>query len=408
MKHKVLIISQKMDKAEDYSHPNAEIHLVYHLDKFSQLEEIQDYNLIILNFDAFNQNQDSLKEIEYRFQKKLIEFFKNGGTLCLLHYKEPNISAVFGVKYLSSFGIGSNRDEDPNVDLIVLRNEFNTFLTRWGASHYTFVRRGPIVLSGICDVKKDTIELMGFSFPVKKGRILCLPFQNTPNKSQIDAVNSLVDSILTYLSSSNVQFPKWAGEPFFDEELSLNESIETHKNELKKLDDKINIYNQVKTLMLLRNYELEDFTVIFLQENLSLRINRNERFIEDFWIQNNDGDNIIIGEIKSFTKGFKKTGIYSICSHREENNLEEDFPALLIVNQNLQAGSWKLKEQPILQKDYELSFKENVLICRTEDLVRLWKGLNIGKFSTEEVLNLLINSKGWIEINKSLEVKIHH
>ncbi|MCJ7533617.1 MAG: hypothetical protein MUO64_21655 [Anaerolineales bacterium] len=125
--------------------------------------------------------------------------------------------------------------------------------------------------------------------------------------------------------------------------------------------------------------------------------------MEDFWLLNDKNEKAVIVEVKSMVKGFKKSAIFSLYNHREENKIDESFPALLIVNCNLQAGSWNDKDRQIDKQDYEVAAQNNILILRVEDLVRLWDAVNKGKLKPEEVLALFTSKKGWLQVNRSLE-----
>ena len=103
-----------------------------------------------------------------------------------------------------------------------------------------------------------------------------------------------------------------------------------------------------------------------------------------------------------------KSAIFSLYNHRETNGLDETFPAVLIVNCNLQAGSWKEKDRPIDKPDFQVATKNNILIVRIEDLLRLWDLMQIEKITSEEIFNLFFHEKGWLQVNPDLEIKINH
>ena len=103
-------------------------------------------------------------------------------------------------------------------------------------------------------------------------------------------------------------------------------------------------------------------------------------------------------------KGFKKSAIYATYNHRESNDLEDNFPALVIVNHHLQANTWKEKNKPIDKQDYELAAKDNILILRVEDLVLLWDAYRKEQIDKQTILNYIIQNRGWMKVDQNLKI----
>lgn len=120
---------------------------------------------------------------------------------------------------------------------------------------------------------------------------------------------------------------------------------------------------------------------------------------------NDSGEKVAIAEVKSYVKGFKRGGVYSIYNHRETNKLDEDFPAILFANCNLQAGSWNNKDRPISKQDYEIAAQNSILILRIEDLVRMWDVFRKGIIDKQKILNILTNFKGWLSVDSNFQIK---
>ena len=157
----------------------------------------------------------------------------------------------------------------------------------------------------------------------------------------------------------------------------------------------------------LREYNFETAVPKFLKDNIGLSIIRNDICNEDFWITDTNGEKQVICETKSYLRGLKKTGIYNIFTHRESNDLDEDFPALLIVNPHTVASCWKEKIQTIPPQDYKLAVKNNVLIMRIKDLLFFWNLIIEGKKTKDDLFSLITNEKGWLEVNKEGKIISH-
>lgn len=106
-------------------------------------------------------------------------------------------------------------------------------------------------------------------------------------------------------------------------------------------------------------------------------------------------------------RGFKKTGIYNLYTHRETNDLDDDFPALLIINAHTIANSWKEKIQKILPQDYKLAVSNNILIITIEDILYFWDLIIKGEKNKEDLMSLLLTEKGWLEVTQKGEIKVH-
>ncbi len=139
---------------------------------------------------------------------------------------------------------------------------------------------------------------------------------------------------------------------------------------------------------------------------MELKIFREEKFKEDFWLVDESEDKIAIAEIKSANKGFRRDMIFRVLDHKSENELAENFPTLLFVNCNLQAGSWKDKEKSLSKDEYDFAANHDVLVIRIEDVVRLWELKRLRKITKEEILNYLLIAKGWLYVNPKLEIEV--
>ena len=165
-------------------------------------------------------------------------------------------------------------------------------------------------------------------------------------------------------------------------------------------------FEEAKAILFQSKYALERTVPDFIQNRLNIQTFRDEKHKEDFWILNQEAGKTIIAEVKSAIKGFKKSMVYDLFNHRDENNLDESFPALLVANCNLQAGAWEDKDRIIDKQDYQVAAQNNILILRVEDLVRLWESMRNGIHSQKEIYELLISENGWLEVTQDLNIRI--
>ncbi len=265
------------------------------------------------------------------------------------------------------------------------------------------VREGEKV---ICKTEK---VVLGFSAKVEKSQIIYLPFyRNVLDKNELkEGFQSLIDSLLTFISVSQTDIPFWAKEnPFFTEEKSLLKEKEVLQKKLAEKVTELEIFDKAKSLLFCREYTLENFLINFLISELDLKIYRKETFDADFWLVDKNDEKIAIAEIKSAVKGFKKAMIYKLLNHRHDYEKPDDFPSLLFVNCNLQAGKWSDKDRPINAEDYREAARNNVLVIRVEDVVRLWQMKRLGEINKEKILEKFLTEKGWLQVSANLEIQV--
>jgi len=356
---------------------------------YSTLPRLANYTLVILDYAAFIDSGNSYAEQQKLFEKQMIEALDFGTNFCFVHYNEAVPEAdlrafntgrmnanqfkslqaqQIGFKCLAPFDIRPTKVEAIIPEGKILRKELKPFLDRWGASHNLFESYGEYKIDDVISIIENV--MIAFALRSRKGSLIYLPFQRYDAGHQhfLDGLESLIDCLLTYITKTLTETPVWGHEPFLEEEIELRQECVSLENKLKEAQEKLIPFVESKALLFQSEYILENTVPAFLDQ-MGVSTFRDERHIEDFWILNDSGEKAVIAEVKSMVKGFKKSAIFSLHIHREENMLDESFPALLVVNCNLQAGSWKDKEKPIDKQDYQVAAQNNILILRVEDLV---------------------------------------
>jgi hypothetical protein len=312
-----------------------------------------------------------------------------------------------GYRWLDRFSIKPIQTDYLLLSGKLHRTEFKRFLDKWGTSHNFFSTYNKAKFDDVILAIDD--HVMAFSLNVRNSRIIYLPFQRDFSRKDdfVDAIQTLIDALLTYITRSLTELPSWASQPFFQEEANIQSDCDELERKLEETREHLQIFEEAKSLLFQSEYELESLIPKFIVQNLEILTERDEKYKEDFWILNRDEEKAIISEVKSVVKGFKKSAIFSLYNHRETNGLDEDFPAVLVANCNLQAGSWEDKDRPIDKQDFQVAAQNNILIVRIEDLLRLWDLRRSEKISSEEIFNLLLNEKGWLQVNPDLEINVN-
>jgi hypothetical protein len=227
---------------------------------YLSLKRLSNYDLVILDYKPFN-GQQLKQDI---FDKQISEALKVGTSFCFLHYDEPvvdinnaNQTEQFLNEYLGfrrAISVGYpvyNKYHQPNI--VVKKQEFNTFGERWGISRTTFnlLDEGIDYYDEIFLINNN---LSGFSYKQDLGRIIFLPCQRdlTRLDDLEDCLKTLINSILNYLRKLESTIPKWANTPLFDSETSIFDELEKTKQKLKDLEMSLEPFQEVKSLPFLR------------------------------------------------------------------------------------------------------------------------------------------------------------
>jgi len=391
------------------------------LQDYGTLKRLTDYTLVILDYAPFASSVGGPADKQNVFYKMTAEALDEGTTFCFVHcdesvpeynqyssstgyMEEEHIVACrerqLGFRWLNIFSVRPLHCREPILWGDVKRAEFRPFLQKWGASHNYFSTYGERKLDDIIYQMQE--HPVAFSMKARRGRIMMMPFQRDFDRPDDlkDAIYTLVDCLLTYITKSLTELPDWAQTPFFTAEKTVYDECQELEQRLDERRKALEPFVAAKELMCQAEYTLERTVVAFITQHLRLRTERNEQFKEDFWILNASGERVVLGEVKSYVKGFKRSGIYSVYNHRETNKLPPEFPALLVVNAHMQAASWEEKDRPIDKQDYEIAgqAQTNVLVVRIEDLVRLWDALRAGRLTPETILEALTTKRGWLEV----------
>lgn len=409
MSYKILIFGKTTIKSihhNDIDHDNAEIIISNYPNDRDELQQLDKYDIIITDLDTFTDGRSYRVGDEAIFRKSIKRAFNRGVYLCFLHYKSDlNRSSSYGLKVLQSKDVDVNKSAEIIIDGTIKNNLFRYYLNHWGATYLYFSATDANTFEDIIYQDKSDTESLAFTLKENNGLYIYLPYQINHDDlaANTDAIYSLIDVLLNFKSKKATYLPDWAEDPYFKEEVKISKELEDLRTKVENTKNELEKFTEVKSLLTSREYDLENRIPKFLQEYLSLNIHRDEKFNEDFWILNEKDEEEVICEVKSVSKGFRKSFIYKLYNHRDEYNLDEKFPGLLVVNHHLQAGSWKDKNKHIDKQDYKTASDLNILILRVEDLVNLWDGIRQNEISNN-VFELIRNNSGWCRIDNEFNI----
>jgi len=393
------------------------------------LSELSQYDLVILDYAAFEVERNIYTKNQEVFQKQMLDALDKGTSFCILHYSEdvPEYDASIrsvgnmdengitrchaqqiGFRWLLSLMIRPYRLRTPMNSASLKRSEFQSYLNRWGASMNVFLPYDTGVFDDVIFLANEGYA-SGFVSSVRKGKIFFLPCQrdfNRPN-SVHECLAILITSILTYLTKTSSEIPAWAKVALFPQETQIQNELASLQAQIDRLQETLHPYQLAKSLASLSEYEFQKAVPQFFITHLGLEVFSEERYQEDFWILDANRQKAVIVETKTRVGGLKRGDVYSIYRHRESNDLDKDFPALLVMNTHLNANSWKEKIRPIDTQDYRVAAQDNILIVRVEDLLLFWNLIVTGQKSSEELLAILLSENGWLEVTTDGKITIH-
>jgi len=417
-KHRILIFGKKTcgSLPLNINLDLCDIELITFPSDYQKLGNLCEYTIVILDYSVFSLEDSFYGKEQEVFEKQMLEALDSGTCFCILHYHDlvPDEDGIekcrqlqIGFRWLVEFGILPFRTKSPIISPQLKRGEFNKYMNRWGASKIVFAALKETPFSDIIAGGGDD-KALAFTLDIRRGKLIYMPCQRDFSRLEMlgDAFSSLIDSLITYLAKSRLEIPKWAEIPISDEEEKLSNEKVKLERKLEEYEEKLDIFHSAKQLLFQSEYGLEGALHKFLQEQCGMSIQREETYKEDFWLLDPEGKKIIICEVKSYVKGFKKSGLFNLYNHRESYGLDEEFPAVLFVNSNLNAASWKQKDRPIDEPDYKEAADKHILVVRIEDLLFLWVALREGIFDATKLLNILKNEVGWLNFkrDKSWEI----
>jgi hypothetical protein len=82
---------------------------------------------------------------------------------------------------------------------------------------------------------------------------------------------------------------------------------------------------------------------------------------------------------------------------------EEGFPSLLIANTHNKFDNLEAKDKPVPSNVIEHAVRNKLLIMRTLDLIKLLDLYQKRKIMSNEILEKITHSCGWLRVNQKIE-----
>jgi len=334
--------------------------------------------------------------------RRILRASESGARVCLFYSSDPQSTDFAGGQLLRAWRMKVVPSPAPFQHIHA--PEFERYLDEYavhGAVGTVFVRPAIVRLRfhPLAGPSEETEQLSAFAVAKGTGLIYLVP-ANLVAGSELALLSALADSIAAH--SSAVLRPSTAAivQSFvFTEEAKLRDVRQAKQAELEELDASLAGYESRKDILFLRDRALEERIPEWISTHLGIATRRIEEYKEDFWLLDGEGKDAAICETKALSQNVKRQHIRALALHRDQRDLPDDYPSLLVVNTFAEAETEEEKaRQRVVALECSNAVKEHVLVARTVDLVRLLDQLERGLVSTQEIWELLLTATGWLKV----------
>lgn len=363
-------------------------------------EDVKIENGLVESYANVRCYQDQLDKRKKEVQLLL----ENDGFVCFIlchpffdQYKQQHFAGTDLAKFHLNYTHFHRKNFDSRIALIrSKRSEFTKFLNLFGAASTYFENYNNSISWRIIAEFKG--KVVGMILGEREFFVPGLVPDNDPIRIE-EYFTSLAEALTSTLNKLVSEVPEWADMFHFEEELELKEKKNTLLKEAEKVGEQLGAFQEFKKVLLFDADLLVDAVISLFLNGFGFKIDATDEYKEDLKILNPEGKPIIFGEIKGTNAGVKREHINQADSHRERAGLPSNFPVTLIINTHIKnSRNLKEKDQTIASEQIQHAHKNNILILRTLDLLRLLRLKMSGKISSEEFLTLIQNNSGWLRV----------
>ena len=205
--------------------------------------------------------------------------------------------------------------------------------------------------------------------------------------------------------------PEWAKTINILDDALLKEKINNINNKIKNLEDdkqiqmqQLNENNKIKSILYQTDKSLQNMVIQILNEMLDYEDNAFvDKMEEDYKIKKENITFII--ETKGLLRNIKGEDVSKTSNHveiyldeLEEKNITENVKGIYIVATQRNKKIEEREETP--DRQVKLAKRNNILIIRTELLLKIFEDFRNKKINTEEIIKLFSEQSGELKYNK--------
>jgi hypothetical protein len=228
----------------------------------------------------------------------------------------------------------------------------------------------------------DVLGKMGYDPAAFRTRgesnvVYVVPY-NLPKQARADALfNSLHSAVATREHATPDRVPEFlASVTLGEHEKQIREDAELAARTLKEKMDEVHALERWRHLIgrasgpLLVELVVAAFNGI-LEASGCHAEQREEKYVEDFWIVGADGKDIALSEAKGQGGGIARENVSQVDSHREQLQMPDEFPGLLVVNTFRNTDNLARKSDDVAPNVITRAVQQNVVVMRSLDLYNL-------------------------------------
>lgn len=402
---------------------NSEIKYV--VNDFSNIESFDEYNVNIIDLTSSNiwYNRDGNKETinmikDIKHLKKIVENSITSETLILIPQNIIYYWYKINGKYV-------NEEELKNILKLVkgIINE-NIYYFPFDMSYERSLTiiKNQLVTADFCFDTKQIEETKWSYCKVKEilksnksKRINTIKIDNKVYVTTLDLIGdiNLLNEFLKYTKiyvENKVSVPGWAKEINILDDYKIKGEIANIDNKLdmllqkkKEKQSKLEQNSKVKSILYETDKKLQFEVIKILNEMLDYEDNNFvDKMEEDYRIKKENITFII--ETKGLSRNIKGEDISKTINHvemyedkLEEDNIKENVKGIYIVATQRNKKIEEREKTP--DRQLKLAERNNILIIRTEILLKLYENFKNGKIKTKEIIESLMNRTGELKLD---------
>jgi len=332
---------------------------------------------------------------------------KKGGFACFLLCKRFSDSGRRSDSYIATdlckIWLNARSFYRKNFDkrythLNIKRPEFERFLERYGAAcSYFQNHNNEIELRVVAELGSETVGL------ILRNKVFFVPTLVPENdKDRIkEYFTLLAEALISVRKKLIFEIPTWVNLFEFSDEQRLNHENDALMKKNRDNNEKLQELKTFKKVLILSGEVLVDSVINVFKEGFAFSLDTQDELREDLKILDKDGNPIVFIEVKGTNKSVKREHINQCDSHRDRAGLSAEFPSILVINTHIKnARSIDEKDKQIAGEQIKHAAKNNVLILRTLDLLRLLSLKFDRNIPKDDIISLLSTSTGWLKVSK--------
>lgn len=369
--------------------------------------DYQTYGLIVISSDISASSDRKNSELEHAERAIIGKFStarENGSHICIL-LKNETLGTI--AKSIISHNVRVIRDVRIQGEMLAETPEMLNLVKVYGNVSLFFDTSSGDFRAKFKPILQNKIDpniFHGIGENSKKGCLFVISAY-PPSQDESGFARRLVPALFSQIEKLQILSIPITDDFIFSKERDLVGVKIDLEQQLDRLTTDITKYQPRKNILFLRDDPLANTLPNWIMENLGIATKREEQYLEDFWLTKDD-EGIVICEAKGLSKNVKREHVTQLIGNRQRRDLPDNFPAILVVNTFSTAETVFEKDKQQIPSDVvRWAVRNNILIVRTLDLIRLADLIELEELTQEQVLERLLKSLGWLTVTRENKIR---